>query len=148
MNDTPPASPEAVRSLARASRMLERACGDLSLAHYRVLSAIAAGDERASRVAARYALGKPAISAHVEALCRRGLLTRTEHSTDQRVVTLELTAQGQDALREAETQMGSRLGRVCARTPEPQQVVQVLEWLGTALDEAIAELNSRSVAAR
>ena len=39
--------------LARASRILERATGELSLAHYRVLAAVASGEERASRLAVR-----------------------------------------------------------------------------------------------
>src|SRR6059058_1194066 len=71
-----PATPEAVRVLARLSRLMERASGDLSLAHYRVLSAVADGDQRATRLAERLALGKPTISASVDALCRRGLLAR------------------------------------------------------------------------
>ena len=36
---------EAVRALARATRVLERASGELSLAHYRVLAAVD-GDQR------------------------------------------------------------------------------------------------------
>src|ERR1700685_3261276 len=85
---------EAVRALSRASRLLERASGELSLAHYRVLSAIASGDERASRIAARLALGKPTVSAAVSALCRRELLTRSDVAADQRAAALELTEAG------------------------------------------------------
>src|SRR5579875_3572176 len=59
---------EAVRALARASSVLERSSSELNLAHYRVLSAIASGQERASHVAARLALGRPAVSAAVESL--------------------------------------------------------------------------------
>jgi DNA-binding MarR family transcriptional regulator len=139
----PPCPPHAVQAIARASRMLEHACGELSLAHYRVLAAIAAGDERASRIAARLTLGKPAISAHVEALCQRGLLTRSGSAGDQRVVSLQLTPAGQQQLREAEAVMTARLGAVCARTPDPQRVYETLQWLGTAMDEAIAELHAR-----
>jgi DNA-binding MarR family transcriptional regulator len=85
---------EAVRALARASRVLERASGELSLAHYRVLSAIASGDERASRVASRLAIGKPTISAAVDTLCQRGLLLRSDVDGDQRVASLRLTSEG------------------------------------------------------
>jgi DNA-binding MarR family transcriptional regulator len=82
---------EAVRALARGSRLLERASGELNLAHYRVLSAIASGDERASRIATRLAIGKPTVSATVEALCHRGLLARSRGDDDQRVDVLRLT---------------------------------------------------------
>ena len=84
----------AVRAVARLARVLERASGDLSMAHYRVLAAVADGDERASRVAARLALGKPTISASVDALCRHGLLTREDVEHDQRATTLRLTDAG------------------------------------------------------
>ena len=74
---------EALRALVRIARLLERVSGDLSLAHYRVLAAISDGDERASRLATRLALGKPAVSAAVDALCRRGLVARCEVADDQ-----------------------------------------------------------------
>src|SRR5256885_8721907 len=63
----------AVRALARASSVLERASSELSLAHYRVLAAISSGSAMASRIADRLAVGKPTISAAVEALERRGV---------------------------------------------------------------------------
>jgi DNA-binding MarR family transcriptional regulator len=130
-----PARIEAIRSLARASRVLERASGELSLAHYRVLSAIASGDERASRVASRLALGKPTISATVEALCQRGLLERGEVQGDQRAATLRLTAAGVALLDRVESEMINRIDDLCARTPDGGQLLESLVWLGRAIDE-------------
>jgi DNA-binding MarR family transcriptional regulator len=130
---------EAVRALARISRVLERASGDVSLAHYRVLAAVADGDERASRVAARLALGKPTISASVDALCRRGLLTREDVAHDQRAITLRLTAAGQTVLRETETAMTARLDAVLAHTPRAADVAAALGRLGTGLDRLADE---------
>jgi DNA-binding MarR family transcriptional regulator len=129
----------AVRALARASRILERASGELNLAHYRVLSAIASGDERASRIAARLALGKPTISSAVESLCQRGLLTRTNESTDQRVAVLRLTDSGKELLAGVEAQMLLRLTDLAARTPDGERLIESLVWLGDAIDEAVAE---------
>jgi DNA-binding MarR family transcriptional regulator len=132
----------AVRAVARMSRVLERACTercDLSMAHYRVLAAVSDGDERASRVAARLALGKPAISASVEALCRRGLLAREESAGDQRVVTLRLTPAGRAALLQAEQAMTERLRAVLAHTSEGPEVMASLERLATGLDGYAAE---------
>jgi DNA-binding MarR family transcriptional regulator len=130
---------EAVRALARVSRVLEHASGELSLAHYRVLAAVADGDERASRVAARLALGKPTISASVDALCRRGLLTREDVAHDQRAITLRLTAAGQAVLHETETAMTARLDAVLARTPRAADVAAALGRLGTGLDRLADE---------
>ncbi len=136
----------AVRALARVSRVLERAGADLSLAHYRVLSAVEAGDQRASRLAARLALGKPTISAAVDALCRRGLLLRTEVAEDQRAVSLSLTPQGRDLLDQVETAMVARVAELCAHTPDAARVLDALGWLGDALEETHAQRDARKEA--
>lgn len=152
----PPASAEdgqqrsvnAVRALARLSRLAERAGADLNLAHYRVLSAVASGDQRASRLAARLALGKPTISAAVDALCKRGLLQRTQVEEDQRAVALSLTPAGQELLDQVETEMIARITELCERTPDGARVLESLAWLGEALDETYPQRQARRRAAR
>jgi DNA-binding MarR family transcriptional regulator len=128
-------SVQAVRALARASRILERASGELSLAHYRVLSAVASGEERASRVAARLALGRPAISAAVDALGQRGLISRGSVVADGRAAALSVTPEGLRLLAEVETEMARRLDELGARTPDPSRLVEALTWLGPAIDQ-------------
>jgi DNA-binding MarR family transcriptional regulator len=130
---------EAIRGLARASRMLERASGELTLAQYRVLASVASGDERASRIAGRLALGKPTISATVDSLRQRGLLTRSGVEADQRAATLTLTADGIAALAVAERDMAERISWIAARTPDPAAVLQTLVWLDGAIDELLAQ---------
>jgi DNA-binding MarR family transcriptional regulator len=130
---------DAVRALARASRVLERATSELSLAHYRVLSAIASGDERGSRIAARLAVGKPTISAAVESLCQRGLLVRAGVEGDQRVAALRLTSDGEAVLLRAEEEMIRRIDDLCARTPDPPRLMESLVWLGDAIDQVMAD---------
>jgi DNA-binding MarR family transcriptional regulator len=128
----------AVRALARASRVLERASGELSLAHYRVLSAVASGDERASRVAARLAVGKPAISAAVDALCQRGLVSRSEVAGDQRASCLQVTREGAILLARVEQEMCEKLGTLAGKTSDPSRTLESLVELGTAIDAAMA----------
>jgi DNA-binding MarR family transcriptional regulator len=130
---------EAVRSLARASSMLERSSPQLSLAHYRVLAAIAQGNERASNVARRLAIGKPAVSVAVESLCQRGLLARSGVAGDQRVVALHLTPEGEALLDQVETEMISRINDLCDRTPDGEQLIESLVWLGAAMDSRVAD---------
>jgi DNA-binding MarR family transcriptional regulator len=139
---------EAVRALARASRLLERASSELSLAHYRVLAAIASGDERATRIAARLAIGKPAISAAVESLCQRGLLDRSEVAGDQRAAALHLTAQGRAVLDRVETEMTTRLDRLCERVPNPGQMLEALVWLDAAIEAELADFVAERAAQR
>jgi DNA-binding MarR family transcriptional regulator len=118
---------------------MERASGGLSLAHFRVLSAGAAGDERASRVAARLALGKPTVSASVEALCSRGLLVRSGVAGDQRAVQLTLTQAGTHLLEEVEEAMTSALEGLATRTGLRDDLIGSLVALGAAIDQAVAE---------
>jgi DNA-binding MarR family transcriptional regulator len=126
---------EAVRALARASSVLERSSDELSLGHYRVLSAIASGQERASHVAARLALGRPAVSAAVESLCERGLVARFEVDGDHRAVTLRLTGEGEQLLARVEGEMRGRLRDLAVRTPDGDRLLESLVWLGQAIDE-------------
>lgn len=130
---------QAIRALARMARQLERSSGGLNLAHYRVLAAVADGDERASRVAARLALGKPTVSAAVESLTKRGLLSREDAADDGRATTLALTASGRLALATVEEEMLDRLDDLCSRTADPDAVIAALAQLGEALDEVADE---------
>lgn len=130
---------QAIRALARVARLLERSSGDLNLAHYRVLSAIAEGSQRASRVADRLTLGKPTVSAAVESLCKRGLLLREDVAADRRATTLTLTPAGEEVLAAVDREMLGYLDELLARTPDPARVLESLGQLGTALDELAAE---------
>jgi DNA-binding MarR family transcriptional regulator len=133
----------AIRALARVARLLERSSGDLNLAHYRVLSAIAEGDERASRVADRLALGKPTVSAAVESLTKRGLISREDSAEDRRATTLTLTPAGAEALAAVDREMLGYLDDLLGRTPDPARVLESLGQLGEALDEVAAERAAR-----
>lgn len=125
---------EAVRSLARLSRLLERATGELGMAQYRVLSAVAAGEHRASRVATRLGLGRPTVSVAVDALYRRGLLMREDAPGDHRVTVLSVTPKGDALLGKVEAAMVAVLGDLCARTPATNAAPAALASLGPALD--------------
>jgi DNA-binding MarR family transcriptional regulator len=136
--DTPtPDAAAAVQALARASRLLERAATDLSLSDFRVLSAINSGDERASRVADRLAIGRPSISAAVDSLGKRGLLVRSGVDHDQRAAALALTAEGAAARQRMEDSLVAVLEGLCARTPDPARVIESLAWLGAAIESGM-----------
>ena len=140
----PGASVDAVRALARASRHLERAFPELNLAHYRVLAAIASGDQRASRIAEKLALGKPTVSASVDSLCQRGLLLRAEVVGDQRAAALRLTPAGAQLLARADAAMAAWVEDVCRRTPDAARVLQSLAWVGQAIEQIAAAQHTAS----
>ena len=126
----------AVPTLARHSRLLERASCDLSLPQYRVLALVVEGDERAFRLAGRLAAAKPTISALVDGLVERGLLRRCDVAGDRRGVRLQVTAAGRRALKAAETAMAARLEPVFGRLADPAAALAALAALEEALDEA------------
>jgi DNA-binding MarR family transcriptional regulator len=129
----------AVRALARASSALERSSPNLSLAHYRVLTAVAQGNERASNIARKLAIGKPTVSVAVESLCQRGLLARSGVAGDQRAAALHLTPAGETLLAQVESEMIIRINDLCDRTPDGGQLIESLVWLGQAMDSRLAD---------
>src|SRR6516164_11470782 len=89
---------DALRTLVRIARTLEHACTDLTLPQYRLLAMVATGDRQASQLAGRLALSKPTITAVVDGLVERGLLSRSVVAGDRRAVDLTLTGAGREAL--------------------------------------------------
>jgi DNA-binding MarR family transcriptional regulator len=126
----------AARALALSARALERAAGecDLTLAQYRVLALVAAGDERSSLLAERLAVAKPTITAVVDGLVERGCIERASVQGDRRSIRITLTKPGQQALRAAEREMAATLERILGHAGDR---VALLSALGD-LDDALA----------
>lgn len=133
----------ALRALTRSARLLERSCGELSLAQYRVMAAIADGAGRASRIAHRLALGKPAVSALVETLCERGLLERGHVAGDQRAAALGLSERGYALLQAAEAEMLDKLAAIADQAGTGGELIAAL----AAMDRAIEALASERLSA-
>jgi DNA-binding MarR family transcriptional regulator len=130
---------DAVRGLSRVARVVEHETDEMSVSDYRVLSTVASGEGRATRLAARLALGKPTISATVDSLVRRGLLVRASVPGDNRATALSLSEEGTYLLGRAEGRMARQLELLCERTPDAQRALESLSWLGAAIEAAIAE---------
>jgi DNA-binding MarR family transcriptional regulator len=121
------------RTLALLARILERAAGDLTLAQYRVLALVAAGDERATLLAGRLAITKPSVSAVVEGLAERGYLAREPVDGDRRAVRLRITAAGTDALATAEAAMAERLEPLVDAVDDRDGFVSALDQIEAVL---------------
>jgi DNA-binding MarR family transcriptional regulator len=139
----PDYTPDAVRTLARLSRVLERGAGDLTLQQVRILTVVDDGGERASWLADRLALAKPTITSAVDGLVERGYLCRTADTGDRRAIRITLTQAGRRALETAEQAMAQRLTDVLAHAEDSAAVVWALSELGTALDRARTERLAR-----
>lgn len=131
------------RALIRGARMLERVDTGLTMPQYRLLSLLAAGDERSTALAQRLAVSKPAISNAVETLAELGHLRRRGDSGDRRVTWLQLTAAGQAALAEADRRYSERLQQVAARMADAPGLAVALADFASALDRDLAERRGR-----
>lgn len=128
----------AAQALIKISRLFERSLSEISLADFRVLSAVGQGEERASRLALLLVLGKPSISSSVESLIRRGLLTRTSHEGDLRAFTLALTLAGEEARVNAQGHISGILHALLAEVKDPENSMAVLAELWDALERVPA----------
>ena len=125
-----------MRGLALAARSLEHAAGDLTLAQYRVLAFVAAGTERSSLVAEGLALAKPTVTAAVDGLVERKLLTREAVAGDRRSLRLAVTAGRRRGARHAPRRsMGERLDQVLEFARDPEALLAAL----CDLDDAVAD---------
>src|SRR5438445_2366 len=115
-------TPDAVRTLARLSRLLERGAGELSLPQFRVLAVVDDGGDRASWLADRLALAKPTITSIVDGLVERGYLTRTADLGDRRATRIQLTRRGHRGHGHRRPHAGGGEGAAGRRRPPPQEV--------------------------
>ncbi|HEY5171720.1 MAG TPA: MarR family transcriptional regulator [Acidimicrobiia bacterium] len=127
--------PRAARALTLAARALERAAAarDLTLAQFRILVLIAAGDERSSLLAERLAVAKPTITAVVDGLVERGFVGREAVAGDRRSIRVALTPAGAAALRSAEQEMSETLARIFEHARERDALLGALLDLDDAL---------------
>jgi long-chain acyl-CoA synthetase len=131
----------ACRALSLAARAMERAAADrdLTLAQYRVLALIVAGDERSSILASRLAVARPTITAVVDGLVERGLVERGSVDGDRRSIRLGLTKAGVQALRAVEREMAAALERILAHAEGRDDVLAALGDLDDALAARMRE---------
>ncbi|HEV7525185.1 MAG TPA: MarR family transcriptional regulator [Acidimicrobiia bacterium] len=146
MADRPDDLSRATRALALAARALERATAarDLTLAQFRILVLIAAGDERSSLLAERLTVAKPTITAVVDGLVERGLVAREAVVGDRRSIRVVLTAAGAVALQAAEEEMSETLGRIFEYARDRDALIAAL----LDLDDALAARMQARLAAQ
>lgn len=141
MSDPGSDLPRAARALTLAARALERAAAarDLTLAQFRVLALVDAGDERSTLLADRLAVAKPTITAVVDGLVERGFVAREAVVGDRRKIRVALTPAGVLALRAAEDEMGETLGRIFEHARERDALLAALLDLDDALAQRMEE---------
>jgi long-chain acyl-CoA synthetase len=128
-------SPDAARTLAIASRVVEKSLGDMTLPQLRILSLVARAPERASRLASQSDVSRPTLTGVLDGLVARGWVERTEVAGDRRGVELEATASGRAALEQAQRDVATRFDDILELVEPAQRRAAIagLEVLGEAL---------------
>ena len=131
----PAVPPDAARTLAIASRVVEKALGEMTLPQLRILSLVARAPERASRLASQSDVSRPTLTGVLDGLVARGWVERTEVEGDRRGVELEATATGRVALEEAQRAVADRFDDILELVEPAQRAAAIvgLEALGEAL---------------
>jgi len=114
-----PTAQEAVLTVMRLFRALERIDTGLTAQQYRILKLAGAGGERSARLAERLAVAKPTLTAIADGLVAAGYARRDPEPGDRRVVRLCLTESGHAAVGRADAAYGQWLDQVLAQASAP-----------------------------
>ncbi len=129
------------RAVAYLARVLEVAVGDagLSLPQYRLLTYLSRGSSAASPAARQLATSRPSVTALVDGVVAKGLVTRVPDTADRRRITLALTPEGYAVVERADAAATARLSAVAANlAPEDAEraVAGLALWLEALRAEA------------
>jgi DNA-binding MarR family transcriptional regulator len=130
---------DALRVLARLGRLLEAVDSGLTLPQYRVLAMISQGGVRSARLAERLAVRRPTLTAIADGLVAAGYVARESEPGDRRVVRLQVTDAGREALRGADEAYLAKLGPILAETGSSDRIVGDLLAIGEVLDERLRQ---------
>jgi DNA-binding MarR family transcriptional regulator len=126
---------EALLTILRVSRVLDRIEAGVSPQQYRMLKLIGEGGERSARLADRLAVARPTLTATADSLVAAGLACREAEPGDRRVVRLRLTEAGQAAVARADVAYAEWFGGLLDDTGQREQIVSSLLLLDTAMTE-------------
>jgi DNA-binding MarR family transcriptional regulator len=126
---------EAVLTVMRLFRALERIDTGLTPQQYRILKLAGAGGERSARLAERLAVAKPTLTATADGLVAAGYAQREAEPGDRRVVRLCLTVAGRAALERADAAYTGWLGPLLGATGDVDGVLEAFRSLDAAMDE-------------
>jgi DNA-binding MarR family transcriptional regulator len=134
---------DALLTVLRIARVLERIDAGVSPQQYRMLKLIGEGGERSARLAERLAVARPTLTSTADSLVAAGLAIRQAEPGDRRVVRLCLTPAGQAAVRRADDAYAAWFGSVLQHTGHGAEIIADL----LSLDDAMTERRRARLAA-
>jgi DNA-binding MarR family transcriptional regulator len=125
----------ALLTVLRISRVMERIDAGVSPQQYRMLKLIGEGGERSARLAEKLAVARPTLTSTADSLVAAGLAYREAEPGDRRVVRLRLTVEGGAAVERADDAYGAWFGSLLEQTGRPDEILADLEAVGEAMTE-------------
>ncbi len=125
----------ALLTVLRISRVMERIEAGVSPQQYRMLKLIGEGGERSARLAEKLAVARPTLTSTADSLVAAGLAYREAEPGDRRVVRLRLTAEGLAAIERGDQAYGAWFDSLLGHTGRREEILADLEALGDALTE-------------
>lgn len=95
--------------------------GEISHPQYRILANIHRGLNTVGKIAVSHGVSQPAMSKMVESLVQKGLILRSQESTDRRQVCLKLSATGKKLHQDLKAMAAQSLGKKIKQLPEFEQ---------------------------
>jgi DNA-binding MarR family transcriptional regulator len=129
---------EFVLAIRRSQARNQGAPGDLTLAQYYLLGALAESDSLSvSHLAEAAGVAPPTVTRLVDGLERAGLLCRERSAADRRTVHVSLTKSGREQLRRRRQQLANRRRRLYERLEpgEREQSERLLRHLAELVRE-------------
>jgi DNA-binding MarR family transcriptional regulator len=126
---------EALLTILRISRVMERIDAGVSPQQYRMLKLIGAGGERSAQLAEKLAVARPTLTSTADSLVAAGLASRQAEPGDRRVVRLCLTEAGQAAVQRADAAYAAWFGDVLDYTGSREQILADLALLDQGMTE-------------
>jgi DNA-binding MarR family transcriptional regulator len=126
---------QGLRSVGRTAAWLAKqvelslAEVDLSLSQYRMLGLLDEGSAVSSALAERLAVRPPSVTAVIDGLVTRGLVSRGHAEDDRRRVSHQLTDLGHRLLAQADTAVNGRLEQLADRLPTARARERAVEDL-------------------
>ena len=126
---------EALLTILRITRVLERIDAGVSPQQYRMLKLIGEGGERSARLAEKLAVARPTLTATADSLVAAGLAYREAEPGDRRVVRLRLTEAGRAAVTRADAAFSEWFSELLNHTGRRDQIITDLLSLDIAMTE-------------
>jgi DNA-binding MarR family transcriptional regulator len=129
------ATVDAILTVLRISRVMERVDAGVTPQQYRMLKLIGEGGERSARLAEKLAVARPTLTSTADSLVAAGLAYRDAEPGDRRVVRLFLTAEGRAAVARADAAYAAWFGAVLDGTGRKAEILADFDLISDSMTE-------------